>query len=84
MSKYKTFNTALAKLLNKDNGGAQSDLDASGDSSALADYLKGVIAARNNDTSAAVSAVKSAIQKDGSLASKAKKDLEFRNFKDQL
>lgn len=84
MSKYKTFNTALAKLLNKDNGGAASDLEASGDSSAMADYLKGVIAARNNDSSAAVTAVKSAIQKDGSLASKAKKDLEFRNFKDQL
>jgi len=84
MSNYKTFNTALAKLLNKDNGGAQSDLDASGDSSAMADYLKAVIAARNNDTSAGVSAIKTAIQKDGSLADKAKKDLEFRNFKDQI
>jgi Flp pilus assembly protein TadD len=84
MSNYKTFNTALAKLLNKDNGGAASDLDASGDSSAMADYLKAVIAARNNDSSAAASAVKSAIQKDGSLANKAKKDLEFRNIKDQI
>src|SRR5690606_11526316 len=66
MSNYKTFNTALAKLLNKDFGGAASDLEASGDSSAMADYLRAVIAARNNDASTAVSAIKSAIQKDGS------------------
>lgn len=84
MSNFKTFNTSLAKLLNKDNAGAASDLDASGDSSAMADYLKAVIAARDNNTSKALSAVKSAIQKDGALAAKAKKDLEFRNFKDQL
>ncbi len=84
MSNYKTFNSALAKLLNKDNAGASSDLEGSGDSSAMADYLKAVIAARNNDTSNALSALKAAIQKDGSLAAKAKKDLEFRNFKDQI
>lgn len=84
MSGFKTFNSALAKLLNKDYSGAKADLDASGDKSAMADYLAAVIAARNNDTSAAVESLKSAVQKDASLAAKAKRDLEFRNFKDQL
>jgi hypothetical protein len=84
MSDYKTFNTALAKLLNKDNAGAKADMDASNDSSALADYLRAVIAARSNDAAGVASNLKSAVQKDSSLAAKAKKDLEFRNFKDAL
>ncbi|MFN9801296.1 MAG: hypothetical protein ACK54P_14865, partial [Bacteroidota bacterium] len=84
MSSYKTFNSALAKLLNKDNGGAKSDIDASGDNSAMADYLRAVIAARSNDAAAVASNLKSAVQKDSSLANKAKADLEFRNFKDAL
>jgi len=84
MSNYKTFNSALAKLLNKDNGGAKSDIDASGDNSAQADYLRAVIAARSNDGSAVGSSLKSAVQKDGSLGAKAKKDLEFRAHQDQL
>jgi tetratricopeptide (TPR) repeat protein len=84
MSNYKTFNSALAKLLSKDNGGAQSDMDASNDTSAMADYLRAVIAARSNDASAVASNLKTAVQKDASLVNKAKKDLEFRNFKSAL
>jgi hypothetical protein len=84
MSSYKTFNSALAKLLNKDNGGAKADIDASGDNSATADYLRAVIAARSNDAAGVASNLKSAIQKDNSLAAKAKADPEFRNFKDAL
>lgn len=81
---FNTFNTALAKLLNKDNGGAQSAIAASNDSSALADYLRAVIAARSNEAAGVASNLKSAIQKDSSLMEKAKKDQEFRNFKDAL
>jgi hypothetical protein len=81
---FNTFNTALAKLLNKDNGGAQSAIASSNDSSALADYLRAVIAARSNDAAGVASNLKSAIQKDSSLMEKAKKDQEFRNFKDAL
>ncbi len=84
MGSYKTFNTALAKLLNKDNGSAKADIDASNDTSAQADYLRAVIAARSNDGSAVGSNLKSAVQKDASLKDKASKDLEFRNHKDQL
>lgn len=84
MSNYKTFNTALAHLLNKDNGTAQNDINASNDSSALADYLRAVIAARSNNAADVATNLKSAVSKDGSLAAKAQKDLEFRNFKDAL
>lgn len=84
MGSFKTFNSSLAKLLNKDNGGAKSDIDASNDSSASADYLRAVIAARSGDGSAVGSNLKSAVQKDGAMKDKAMKDLEFRNHKDQL
>jgi hypothetical protein len=84
MSSYKTFNTSLAKLLNKDNGGADADMNASNDTSALADYLRAVICARSNDAAGVASNLKSAVQKDSSLANKAKKDLEFRNFASAL
>ncbi len=84
MGSYNTFNTALAKLLNKDNGGAKSAIDASGDNSGLADYLRAIIAARSNDASAVGSNLINAVAKDASLGEKAKKDLEFRNNKDQM
>jgi tetratricopeptide (TPR) repeat protein len=84
MSNYQTFNSALAKLLNKDNAGAKKDIDASNDNSAMADYLRAVIAARSNDSAGVASNLKSAVQKDGSLGAKAKKDLEFRNFQSAL
>ncbi|MFN0031258.1 MAG: hypothetical protein ACKVOR_03765 [Flavobacteriales bacterium] len=84
MGSYKTFNSALAKLLNKDYTGAKSDMDASGDTSAMADYLRAIIAARSGEPSSVGSNLKSAVQKDSALGSKAKKDLEFRNFQDQM
>ena len=84
MSGYKTFNSSLAKLLNKDNGGAKADIDGSGDASAMADYLKAIIAARNNEANGVTTNLKAAAQKDGALLTKAKSDLEFRNFKDAV
>ena len=77
MKDAKTFNTALAKMLNGDNTGAKSDLDASGDKSALADYLRAIICARSNDAAGQASNLSSAIAKDGSLGEKSKIDLEF-------
>jgi outer membrane protein OmpA-like peptidoglycan-associated protein len=77
MKDVKSFNTALAKTLNGDNTGAKSDLDASGDKSALADYLRAIICARSKDAAGKESNLSSAIAKDGSLGEKAKKDLEF-------
>ena len=83
MGSYKTFNSSLAKLLNKDNAAAKSDIDASGDNSALADYLRAVICARNSDGAGVGTNLRNAVQKDAALGEKAKRDLEFRNHKDQ-
>ncbi len=83
MGSYKTFNSSLAKLLNKDNAAAKSDIDASGDNSALADYLRAVICARNSDGAGVGTNLRNAVQKDSALGEKAKRDLEFRNHKDQ-
>ena len=77
MKDSKSFNSALAKMLNGDNTGAKSDLDASGDKSALADYLRAIICARSKDTAGQASNLSSAIAKDGSLGEKSKTDLEF-------
>jgi hypothetical protein len=77
MKDVKSFNSALAKMLSGDNAGAKSDLDASGDKSALADYLRAIICARSNDAAGKDSNLSSAIAKDGSLGEKSKKDLEF-------
>ena len=77
MKDSKSFNSALAKMLNGDNTGAKSDLDASGDKSALADYLRAIICARSKDTAGQASNLSSAIAKDGSLGEKSKIDLEF-------
>jgi tetratricopeptide (TPR) repeat protein len=83
MAAFKTFNSSLAKLLNKDSGAAKSDIDASGDSSAKADYLRAIICARSGDGAGVGTNLRNAVQKDASLGEKAKSDLEFRNHKDQ-
>jgi tetratricopeptide (TPR) repeat protein len=77
MKDVKSFNSALAKMLSGDNAGAKSDLDASGDKSALADYLRAIICARSNDAAGKDSNLSSAIAKDGALGEKSKTDLEF-------
>ncbi|WP_306642414.1 hypothetical protein [Sanyastnella coralliicola] len=84
MGNNNTFNRALAQVLNGDVSGAKSTMDASGDDSAIADYLRAIIAARNNSGADVLSNLTKAVEKDGSLANKAKMDLEFRNYKDQF
>lgn len=84
MNSMSTFNTALAQLLNGDASGAKSTLDGSGDSSAIADYLKAILAARDNNGAEVITNLNNAVQKDASLKDKAMKDMEFRNFKGQL
>ena len=82
MDDAKTFNAALAKVLNKDNDGALSTLEASSDKdSALGYYLKAVIGARTGNADLMSNNLKSAISKDASLKDKAKNDAEFLNFR---
>jgi tetratricopeptide (TPR) repeat protein len=75
---YKGFNKALAELLNGNAGAVPATLDASNEKDmAMASYLKAVAAARNNNTADAISNLKTAIEKDGSLKAAAKDDAEF-------
>ncbi len=83
MGTFKTFNSALAKLLNKDATAAKTDIDGSGDTSAKADYLRAIICARSGDGTGVGTNLRNAVQKDATLGEKAKSDLEFRNHKDQ-
>jgi tetratricopeptide (TPR) repeat protein len=82
MGAVKSFNSALAKCLNKDFSGAKADLDGCNkdNGSAQGYYLMAVISARMNDANGVKENLSKAIEKDAKLAEKSKTDLEFRNF----
>ncbi len=84
MGSFNTVNLALAKLLNGDLSGAKTALDNANDDSAVAHYVRAIIAARMNSGAEVVSSLTKAMDKDASLRERAKTDLEFRNFKGQL
>jgi hypothetical protein len=72
-------------MLSGDNAGAQTILDKAADKdSATGRYLAAIIAARGSNADGVRNNLAQAVQKDASLREKAMKDLEFRNFKDQL
>ncbi len=74
MNGKETFNTALVKMLNGDNSGASQAMTESNDESAVADYLRAIIAARSNDSAGVMSNITSAVALDESLKEKAKKE----------
>lgn len=79
------FNAALAKLLGGDAAGAQSLLQQSPDKdTATGHYLMAICGARQNNGDLVRNELGMAVQKDEKLREKAKKDLEFRAFKDNL
>lgn len=81
----KTFNVALAKMLNGDNEGALSTLNASPEKdSAMGYYLAAIIAARMGDGAAVTTNIDKAAELDPDLAVKAAADLEFINFWENL
>lgn len=85
MAGQNTFNAALAKLLSGDAAGAGTILSNSPDKdSAKGHYLVAIIAARTNNGDGVRTHLAAAAQQDPSLRDKAKKDLEFRNYKDNL
>ena len=81
MGSFNTFNLALAKLLNNDYVGANSTLDASNNNSAIAYYLKAIIAARTNNKSEMIRDLTTALSKDESLKQMVKTDCEFINYR---
>ena len=70
-------NAALANLLAGNNNEAAKKLNESKSDSALSDYLKAIVAARNNDTNAVLANLKNACAKDANLKKTAATDLEF-------
>jgi Flp pilus assembly protein TadD len=85
MSGVNDFNAALAKLLGGDAAGAQRILEASPDKdTAQGHYLMAIIGARQNNGDMVKTQLGMAVAQDASLGDKAKKDLEFRAFKDNL
>lgn len=85
MSGVNDFNSALAKLLGGDPAGAQRTLEQSNDKdTAMGHYLMAICGARQNNGDMVRNQLQMAVQKDASLADKARKDLEFRDFKDNL
>lgn len=84
MGNNNTMNSALAKLLNEDVSGAKAAIDNSNDDSAMANYLRAVIAARQNDGAAVLSNLGKAVSADSTLADKAKEDMEFRDYWSQF
>lgn len=73
----KSNSAALAQLLNKDYSAAAATLSGIAAPDATTDYLRAVLAARTNQGSDAVSALRKAIAADPSLKARAAKDLEF-------
>jgi len=76
----KTNSAALAQILNKDYSKAKTTLSGIATPDAYTDYLTAILGARTGNSSLAVESLKSAIQKDPSLAKRAAKDLEFTSL----
>lgn len=76
----KTNSAALAQILAKDYNKAKNTLANVAKPDAYTDYLMAILGARTNNVSMLTSSLKSAIQKDSSLAKKAAKDLEFAKY----
>ena len=70
---------ALAQILNKNYAGAISTLNGVKNKTGVTDYLLAIASARQGNNDAASSYLKSALQKDPSLASYAANDLELIN-----
>jgi len=78
-----SFNAALAKLLNGDVNGALNAITVAEDQNdPLGYYLKAIIGARTSNTDLLFTNLRTAVMKDGKLAVKAKKDIEFARFVD--
>lgn len=84
MGSNNTLNSSLAKLLNEDVSGAKAAIDNSGDDSAMASYVRAIIAARQSDGTGVLSSLTKAVSLDSTLAAKAKKDMEFRDYWSQF
>lgn len=75
------YNTALAQMLNKDYANAQKTLDCVAQKDAKTYYLQAVLAARMKNESKIYSNLKECVSLDASYKAKAKKDAEFKKYR---
>lgn len=76
----KSNNAALAQILTKDYSKAKQTLASIPTPDATTYYLMAVLGARTNNESMLNTNLRQAIRLDGSMAARAKNDLEFQNF----
>lgn len=76
----KTNNAALAQILNKDYSKAKLTLGAINNPDAVTYYLTAVLGARTNNDKMVQNNLRQAVKLDRTLAARAAKDLEFKNF----
>jgi tetratricopeptide (TPR) repeat protein len=77
-----SFNAALAQLLNEEYDAALATLGKVEDDDAMVYYLKAVAGARQGKEDVVLNNLRTAVGKDADLKSYAKKDLEFKDYKD--
>jgi len=75
------YAVALAQLLNKDYVAAKSSIDCVQPKDAKAFYLTAIIGARLNNETEVISNLSKAIALDGDYKAQAKKDAEFKKFR---
>lgn len=80
LGKSSTNSAVLAQILSNDYTSAKSTLNGITNADAMTAYLQAVLAARQGDTSALQAGLSKAISQNGSLASKALKDIEFARY----
>ncbi|KAA6343378.1 hypothetical protein EZS27_008931 [termite gut metagenome] len=76
----KTNSAALAQILVNDYNSAKNTLEKVATPNAITDYLTAILGARTNNTSLLINSLKSAVQKEASLAQKAASDIEFNKY----
>lgn len=77
----KTNAAALAQILNKDYASANRTLANVQKPDATTSYLKAIVGARTGDSGVVKSNLQAAISQDASLGERARKDLEFSNYR---
>ena len=80
---YASNNAAVAQILNRDYSKALSTLSAIAKPDATTEYLRAIIGARTNDSSAAIAALRRAIELDPTLTTRIANDLEFVGLRGQ-
>lgn len=80
MGTVKSNNAAVAHILNKDYAKAKSALASIPNPDATTYYLTAILGARTGNENMVMTNLRQAISLDSSLASKARKDLEFARY----